>query len=69
MLAARAQEQGVAARLELYPVAAHAFQLFWSFLPEAADAFQAAGEFIGQVDAGNAARAQHPPRARAARQA
>jgi hypothetical protein len=27
-------------------VQAHAFQLFWSFLPEAADAFEAAGEFI-----------------------
>jgi monoterpene epsilon-lactone hydrolase len=45
-LAARAREQGVDARLDLYPVEAHAFQLFWSFLPEAADAFEAAGEFI-----------------------
>jgi acetyl esterase/lipase len=68
MLAARAQEQGVAARLELYPVAAHAFQLFWSFLPEAADAFQAAGEFIREVGAGDAAPVEHPPRARAGRQ-
>jgi monoterpene epsilon-lactone hydrolase len=33
-------------RLELYPVDAHAFQLFWSFLPEAADAIEAAGVFI-----------------------
>jgi monoterpene epsilon-lactone hydrolase len=32
-LAARAQEHGVDARLELFPVQAHAFQLFWSFLP------------------------------------
>jgi acetyl esterase/lipase len=45
-LADRAQAQGVDARLELYPVQAHAFQLFWSFLPEAADAFEAAGKFI-----------------------
>jgi monoterpene epsilon-lactone hydrolase len=45
-LAVRAREQDVEARLELYPVEAHAFQLFWSFLPEAADAFEAAGEFI-----------------------
>jgi epsilon-lactone hydrolase len=45
-LAARAQEHGVDARLELFPVEAHAFQLFWSFLPEAADAMEAAGRFI-----------------------
>ena len=44
-LAARARAQGVDVQLELYPVDAHAFQLFWSFLPEAADAFAAAGEF------------------------
>jgi hypothetical protein len=37
--------------LELYPVDAHAFQLFWSFLPEAADAFAAAGEFIREIAA------------------
>ena len=48
-LAARAQTHGVDARLELYPVQAHAFQLFWSFLPEAADAFEAAGEFIREL--------------------
>jgi acetyl esterase/lipase len=45
-LAARAQDCGVDARLELFPVDAHAFQLFWSFLPEAADAMDAAGAFI-----------------------
>ena len=50
-LAVRARAQGVEARLELYPVQAHAFQLFWSFLPEAADAFEAAGEFIREIDA------------------
>jgi epsilon-lactone hydrolase len=50
-LAARAREQGVEASLDLYPVEAHAFQLFWSFLPEAADAFEAAGEFIREVAA------------------
>jgi acetyl esterase/lipase len=50
-LAVRAREQGVDVRLELYPVQAHAFQLFWSFLPEAADAFEAAGEFIRGVGA------------------
>lgn len=51
LLAARAQAQGVDVRLELYPVQAHAFQLFWSFLPEAADAFEAAGEFIRELAA------------------
>jgi acetyl esterase/lipase len=45
-LAGQAQRHGVAARLELFPVEAHAFQLFWSFLPEAADAMEAAGAFI-----------------------
>jgi monoterpene epsilon-lactone hydrolase len=45
-LAARARSHGVDVRLELYPVAAHAFQLFWSFLPEAADAMESAGAFL-----------------------
>jgi acetyl esterase/lipase len=48
-LAAHAQDHGVDARLELFPVEAHAFQLFWSFLPEAADAFQDAGAFIREL--------------------
>ncbi len=48
-LAANAQDHGVDARLELFPVQAHAFQLFWSFLPEAADAIQAAGAFIREL--------------------
>jgi epsilon-lactone hydrolase len=48
-LAVRAREHGVEARLDLYPVEAHAFQLFWSFLPEAADAFEAAGGFIQEL--------------------
>lgn len=48
-LAARAEEHGVDARLELFPVEAHAFQLFWSFLPEAADAMENAGAFIRGV--------------------
>jgi acetyl esterase/lipase len=48
-LAERAAEHGVNARLELFPVDAHAFQLFWSFLPEAADAIEAAGTFIRAV--------------------
>jgi acetyl esterase/lipase len=52
-LASRARAQGVDVRLELYPVEAHAFQLFWSFLPEAADAFEAAGEFIREIAAGS----------------
>jgi epsilon-lactone hydrolase len=45
-LAARAEDHGVETRLELFPVDAHAFQLFWSFLPEAADAIDMAGAFI-----------------------
>jgi acetyl esterase/lipase len=45
-LAARAREHGVDARLELYPGDAHVFHVFWSFLPEAADALAQAGAFI-----------------------
>jgi acetyl esterase/lipase len=45
-LALRARNHGVHARLETFPVDTHAFQLFWSFLPEAADAIHQAGEFI-----------------------
>jgi epsilon-lactone hydrolase len=48
-LAARARDHGVDARLDLYPVDAHAFHLFWSFLPEAADALAAAGAFIAST--------------------
>jgi epsilon-lactone hydrolase len=51
-LAARAEDHGVQTRLELFPVDAHAFQLFWSFLPEAADAMDMAGAFIREFDAG-----------------
>jgi monoterpene epsilon-lactone hydrolase len=46
LLVERAREHGVDARLELYPGTTHAFQMFWSFLPEGADAVQAAGAFI-----------------------
>jgi acetyl esterase/lipase len=45
-LAARARRYGVDVQLQLFPVDAHAFHLFWSFLPEAADAMEAAGVFI-----------------------
>jgi monoterpene epsilon-lactone hydrolase len=48
-LAERADDHGVEVRLELFPVDAHAFQLFWSFLPEAADAIEAAGVFIARL--------------------
>jgi len=41
-----ARAHGVAARLELYPVDAHVFHMFWSFLPEAKEALQAAGRFV-----------------------
>ena len=44
-LAERARSHGVETRLELYPVATHDFHVFWSFLPEAADAVQQAGSF------------------------
>jgi acetyl esterase/lipase len=56
-LVARAREQGVDARLQLFPVDAHGFHLFWSFLPEAADAIEAAGTFIRETADGAQAHA------------
>jgi epsilon-lactone hydrolase len=41
-----ARAHGVEARLELYPVDAHVFHMFWSFLPEAKEALEAAGRFV-----------------------
>ncbi len=55
-LAARAEEHGVDVRLELFPVEAHAFQLFWSFLPEAAEAIASAGAFIRRLDSADKLR-------------
>jgi monoterpene epsilon-lactone hydrolase len=45
-LAEHAGRCGVDVRLELYPVPTHDFHIFWSFLPEAADAIQQAAAFI-----------------------
>ena len=42
----RARAHGVATEIELYPTDAHVFHLFWSFLPEAAAAIEAAGRFV-----------------------
>jgi acetyl esterase/lipase len=50
-LAAHATEHGVDARLELYPVCTHVFHLFWSFLPEAADALEQVGRFVRETSA------------------
>lgn len=46
----RASDHGVDARIELYPGDTHNFHMFWSFLPEAADALQQAGEFIDRIN-------------------
>ena len=46
-----ARRHGVDARLELYAVDAHVFHLFSSFLPEAAEALQAAGQFARDLGA------------------
>jgi epsilon-lactone hydrolase len=45
----RAREHGVATQLQLYPAEAHVFHLFWSFLPEGADALEAAGRFMREL--------------------
>lgn len=48
-LAVHARAHGVDARLEIYPVAAQSFQLYWAFLPEAADALNQMAKFIGSA--------------------
>lgn len=48
-LAKRARKHRVYTRLEVYPVEAHVFQLFWSFLPEAAEAVEKAAAFAREV--------------------
>jgi acetyl esterase/lipase len=55
LLVQRAAAAGVTVELELYPVGTHDFHLFWSFLPEAADAIHRAGAFLTAADS-NAAR-------------
>ena len=52
-LADHARAQGVDVRLELYPADTHVFHIFWSFLPEAADALAQAGRFAHDVAAGH----------------
>jgi acetyl esterase/lipase len=48
-LAEHARRRGVPVRLELYPLATHAFHIYWSFLPAAADALQQVDTFIQGV--------------------
>jgi epsilon-lactone hydrolase len=48
-LADHARRHGVDVRLDLYSVDAHVFQIFWTFLPEAAEALQAAGRFAREL--------------------
>jgi monoterpene epsilon-lactone hydrolase len=49
LLAERARAHGVDAKLELYPVDTHAFQVFWSFLPEAMEGLAQAGQFVREI--------------------
>ena len=51
LLAERARAHGVEAQLELYPVDTHAFQTFWSFLPEAMEGLSQAGQFVREIAA------------------
>jgi epsilon-lactone hydrolase len=48
-LATHAGGYGVDVQFELYPVPTHDFHVFWSFLPEAADAFDQAGAFVRRI--------------------
>jgi monoterpene epsilon-lactone hydrolase len=42
----RATEHGANIRLDLYPVSTHVFHLFWSYLPEAAEALEQIAVFL-----------------------
>ena len=55
-MAEHARGHGVDVQFELYPVTTHDFHVFWSFLPEAADALEQAGGFVRRVHAGPPAR-------------
>jgi monoterpene epsilon-lactone hydrolase len=46
----------VEAHLELFPVNAHDFRIFWSFLPEAAQALKQAGRFARNAAIAGAAQ-------------
>jgi epsilon-lactone hydrolase len=48
-LVEHARSGGIDAEIELYPVPTHDFHLFWSFLPEAADALEQSGRFLDRV--------------------
>jgi epsilon-lactone hydrolase len=48
-LIGHAQECGVDAHFELFPVDTHDFHIFWSFLPEAAQALKQAGRFAREA--------------------
>jgi acetyl esterase/lipase len=56
-LAEHARVHCVDARLELYPSDTHVFHVFWSFLPEAADALAQSGGFVRDLLRGDHARA------------
>jgi hypothetical protein len=46
----------VEAHLELFPVDTHDFHIFWSFLPEAAQALKQAGRFARNAATAGAAQ-------------
>ncbi|MEV0385767.1 alpha/beta hydrolase fold domain-containing protein [Nonomuraea sp. NPDC050643] len=60
-----ARSHGVDVKLELYPADTHVFHLFWSFLPEAAEALRQAGTFVRATahvaDFGRRTLADPPP--------
>ena len=59
-IADHARSHGVAVELQLYPVNTHIFQIFWSFLAEAADAMHKAGAFAKRIrGATSGSRASH----------
>jgi acetyl esterase/lipase len=60
-LAEHATAYGVEVQFELYPVTTHDFHIFWSFLPEAADALEQAGAFVRRVRSRTGAQSTGSP--------
>ena len=54
LLAKHGKECGVDTKLTIYPVPTHDFHAFWTFLPEAMNALDEIGAFIGDLSSAHA---------------
>jgi acetyl esterase/lipase len=59
LLAKRAAAKGVKAKATVYPIEAHDFPIFWTFLPEAAAALEEVAHFVGDVTSHTSSVTRH----------